>query len=137
MITAFLALAATGLGLGASPLADPGHEHDWVRITDDEEGQAWRDTTWNGTFEQDGKQLELVLLRLNITIPNELMEADMVMAVDCSTQQLGIKEAYLHRSNFGNGVEAPIEQLSMDFADNPPSQSDQDIIDAACGETAE
>ncbi|MEM7666368.1 MAG: hypothetical protein AAF250_10980 [Pseudomonadota bacterium] len=137
MINTLFALAATGLGLGASPLADPGHQHDWVLITDNEEGQAWRDTIWNGTFEQDGKQLELVLLRLNITIPNELMEADMVMAVDCSAGQLGIKEAYLHRSNFGSGVEAPIEQLSMDFADSPPSQSDRDIIEAACGETAE
>ena len=137
MISTLLTLASTALGLGTSPLAEPGHEHDWVMITDDEEGQAWRDTTWRETFEQDGKPLELVLLRFNITIPDEAMEVDMVMAVDCAAREIGIKEAYLHRSNFGDGIRAPIEQLTMDFADTPPSEPDLDIIEAACGDTAE
>lgn len=137
MITNFLVLTSSVLGLGASPLAEPDHKHDWVLITDDEEGQAWRDITWSHKLEQEGKQLELVLLRLNVTIPNEAMEVDMVMAVNCSEQELGIKEAYLHTSNFGDGIRAPIEDLAMDFADSPPSQADLDIINAACGEAAE
>jgi len=135
MIASLLALlAASALDLGTSPLAEPGHAHRWVEIQNDHEGIGWIDEAWRGETEQEGKRLKLVLIRVDIRSP-ETMKADLVMAADCERNLLGIKDGYLFEAEFASQMRIPIQGLTMDFADTPPSEGDMQVIDFACGRT--
>ncbi len=132
MSVSLLLLAATALDLGTSPLVEPGHTHDWVVIQEDKEGTGWIDAAWRSETVVDGQSLKLVLMRTDIQ-PPEAMVSDIVMAVDCQGDRLGMKQIWVYEAAFGQNVEVPIASLKMDFAETPPSDEDLKIIKFACG----
>jgi hypothetical protein len=126
-----LLLAGSALDLGTSPLAEKGHAHRWTEIQNDEEGTGWVDEAWRSEAVVDGRPLKLLLIRGDIIIKDP-MQIDMIMAVDCQRDLLGIKEGWVHKASFGNNFRLPLDVLTMDFADKPPTETEQKIIDFAC-----
>ncbi|WDA39693.1 hypothetical protein [Erythrobacter sp. BLCC-B19] len=131
MIASLLLLAASALDLGTSPLAAPGHAHNWTEFENNEEGIGWVDEAWRSETVVDGRRLKLVLLRADIR-GEDAMVVDMIMAVDCERNLLGVKEGWIHTSEFAENMRLPMEGLTMDFADSPPSEDDREMIDFAC-----
>lgn len=132
MIASLLLLAAaSALDLGTSPLAEPGHAHRWVEFENNEEGIGWYDEAWRSETVVDGARLKLVMLRADIKI-GEPMVVDMVMAVDCEKSLMGVKDGWIHSSEFANDMRLPIPTLTMDFTDTPPSEDDREMLDLFC-----
>jgi len=138
---AFLAalLAGTVSLMGPSPLAEVGHLPQWRSLPVDDQGQGWIDPTWHKQSEVDGRPVEMVLVRMNLTDSDgKPMVFDAVMAVDCPRRAIGVKETWFFLSRYGDNQRAPITQVQMDFADSPPSTGDLAILAHACtGKAAE
>ncbi|MEQ5787500.1 hypothetical protein J3454_06300 [Erythrobacter sp. NFXS35] len=126
-----MAAAGAAAAFGPSPLVAEGHQSDWATIAIDDPGEGWVDRAWHGADTLGGRPLRLVLVRMDLT-DNDGMTLDTVMAVDCERQQIGIKEAWFFRSEFGNQTRAPIPAVTMDFHDTPLSMGDLAIIAHAC-----
>ena len=134
-MTALLAalLAGTVAMMGPSPLADIGHAPQWQSLPVDDQGEGWIDPTWHQRGEVDGRPVELVLVRMNLTDSDgKPMLFDAIMAVDCPAQTIGMKESWLFLSRYGNNFRAPITTVTMDFADSPLSMGDMAILGHAC-----
>jgi len=131
VIGPLLALAGSALAFGPSPLADAAHTPAWQALTLDDAGEGWIDTAWRSADTLDGRPLQLVLVRMDLTEEGG-MTLDTVMAVDCAAQQIGIKEAWFFKSQFGNQTRAPITTLTLDFHDTPLSLGDLAVIAHAC-----
>ena len=134
MIAALLALmAGVVTEQGPSPLAAEGHAPQWQTIPIDDAGEGWVDTAWHDKATIEGRPVELVLLRMNLTDDEgKPMVLDSIMAVDCAAQVIGIKESWLFLSRYGNNLRAPITKVTMDFASTPPSMGDLAILAHAC-----
>ncbi len=130
-MSALAALAGAAMAFGPSPLAEDGHQHDWADIAIDDDGEGWIDRAWRDAATLDGRSLQLVLVRMDLT-ENDGMTLDSVMAVDCERQQIGIKDAWFFKSQFGNQTRAPITALTLDFHDTPLSMGDMAVIAHAC-----
>lgn len=134
MFTLLLSAVSTLIGLGPSPLADAGHTHDWVLIPDQAAGEtALHDRNWAKTMRQDGRTLNLILLRADLSEDGAPVVMDTVVAADCAASQLGLKEAYFFDSPFGAKIRVPIDYIEMDLAADPLGQDDRAILKAACG----
>jgi hypothetical protein len=131
MNAALILLAGAATAFGPSPLTTDGHQHDWADLAIDDAGEGWIDRAWRDTTTLDGRELRLVLVRMDIT-DGEGMTLDSVMAVDCERQQIGIKDAWFFKSEFGNQTRAPITALTLDFHDTPLSMGDLAVIANAC-----
>jgi hypothetical protein len=131
MIGSLLALAGSALAFGPSPLAEPAHEPAWEVVALDDAGEGWIDTAWRSTTTFEGRPLQLVLLRMDIT-EGDGLALDSVLAVDCERQQIGVKEAWFFKSPFGNQTRAPITTMTLDFHDTPLSLGDLAVIAHAC-----
>ncbi|HSJ77390.1 MAG TPA: hypothetical protein VK913_01535 [Erythrobacter sp.] len=140
MIAALLALAAAApaSAIGPSPLAAQEHQPAWEAVAIDDDGEGWIDTAWRDSAQLDGRPVELVLIRMNLTDSDGApMVFDAIMAVDCPAQTIGMKETWLFQSFYGDQIRAPITTVTMDFADSPPSMGDLAILAHACtGATA-
>ena len=135
MITALLVLAGAAGALGPSPLAPEDHRHAWADLAIDDTGLGWVDKAWRASTTLDGRPVELVLVRMQLTdSAGDPLAFDAVMAVDCPTGQIGMKETWLFQSRYGNQMRAPITTLKLDYASTPPSTGDRAIIDHACGD---
>ena len=133
MIAALLVLASVAGAFGPSPLAAQEHRHDWISLAIDDAGEGWVDQAWRASTTLDGRPLQLVLVRMQLTdSAGDPLAFDAVMAVDCAGQQIGMKESWLFRSRFGNQMRAPITDLKLTYASNPPSVGDLAIIAQAC-----
>lgn len=131
MNAALMLLAGAATAFGPSPLATSDHQHDWADLAIDDAAEGWVDRAWTGTTALDGRELNLVLVRMDIT-EGDGMTLDSVMAVDCERQQIGIKDAWFFKSEFGNQTRAPITALTLDFHDTPLSLGDIAVIAHAC-----
>lgn len=137
MISALLALALAGAAgaLGPSPLAAPDHRHAWADLAVDDKGEGWVDQAWRASTTLDGRPVQLVLVRMQLTdSAGDPLVFDAVMAVDCPAGQIGVKETWLFQSRYGNQMRAPIRTLTLDYASTPPSPGDRAIIAHACGD---
>jgi hypothetical protein len=133
MITFFLLGAASLLELGASPLAEPGHSHDWAQLPNQAEGEtALHDRNWTGTYEQDGQTYRLALMRSDLIDGGAPVVMDVIIAADCANSRLGLMEAYFFESPVGNQLRIPIDYVEMDLAADPLGEDDAAILDAAC-----
>ena len=135
MIASLLALlAAASIAnaeeLGSSPLVEEGHTHRWVEFARDQEGAGWLDEAWRSQVEVDGRRFVLVLIRSDIAPPNAMI-ADFVLAVDCERRMTGMKQVWLFKSDYGDGVgrEVPVE---LSPVGSPPDKEDQQILAYAC-----
>jgi hypothetical protein len=133
-VSAALALlAGTVAMLGPSPLADQGHLPQWQSLPVDDQGQGWIDPTWHQRGEVEGRPVELVLVRMNLTDSDgKPMVFDAIMAVDCPARAIGMKESWLFLSRYGDNTRAPITTVRMDFASTPPTPGDLAILAHAC-----
>ncbi|WP_086607209.1 hypothetical protein [Erythrobacter donghaensis] len=134
-MTALLAalLAGTVSMMGPSPLADLGHAPQWQSLPVDDQGEGWIDPTWHQQAEVDGRPVELVLVRMNLTDSDgKPMLFDAIMAVDCPAQTIGMKESWLFLSRYGDNRRAPITTIDMTFASTPPSIGDLALLAHAC-----
>jgi len=131
MLLSLLLLAAEPPALGTSPLVEPGHAHDWVEFQSNAEGVGWLDEAWRSQTMLDGRPLRLALMRAVITSP-DAMTIDFVLAVDCERDLIGIQDGWLFSSSFGDNFRLPLEAVTMDFAETPPSPEDRKVIDFAC-----
>jgi hypothetical protein len=131
MIGSLFALAGSALAFGPSPLAEPAHTPAWEAVALDDAGEGWIDTAWHSTTTFNGRPLQLVLLRMDIT-EGDGLTLDTVLAVDCEREQIGVKEAWFFKSEFGNETRAPIDTLTLDFHDTPLSLGDLAVIAHAC-----
>jgi hypothetical protein len=128
---ALFLLANAAVELGRSPLVDTGHEHDWVNAISDSAGDGWMDDRWRLTETLEGRALKLVLFR-GIPKQAHMPKMDMIMAVDCARNLIGIKGAFLHPPAKTEAREVPLANVTMDFADTPPAAQDRAIIGFAC-----
>ena len=134
MITALLLSASALFELGTSPLADPGHQHDWVEIADQPEGEtALHDRNWSKTIRQRGRTLNLILIRSDLTDEGAKVIMDVIIAADCRARKLGMSEAYMFRSPMGDMLEIKLDNIDMDLAYDPPSEDELAILAASCG----
>ena len=131
LIAPALAMAGAATAFGPSPLVAGEHAHDWADLPIDDAGEGWIDRAWRSNATLEGQALQLVLVRMDLT-EDEGLTIDTVMAVDCQRQQIGIKEAWFFKSQFGNQTRAPITTLTLDFQDTPLSMGDLAIIAHAC-----
>lgn len=126
-------LAGTIAMMGPSPLAESGHLPQWQSLPVDDQGQGWIDPTWHKQGEVEGRPVELVLLRMNLTdSEGKPMVFDSIMAVDCPRRAIGVKETWFFLSRWGDNQRAPIARVMMDFADTPPTTGDLAILAHAC-----
>ncbi|UIP07692.1 hypothetical protein LY632_04645 [Erythrobacter sp. SDW2] len=133
MYALLLSAAATLIGLGTSPLVDSQHNHEWTPVTNQGEGEtALHDRNWSATMAQDGRTLNLILLRVDMVDSGDEIVMDTIIAADCANAELGLKEAYFFQSPFGNGIRMPIDYVEMDLAAEPLGNDDAAILDAAC-----
>lgn len=134
-MTALLAalLAGTVAMMGPSPLAGIGHPPQWQSLAVDDQGEGWIDPTWHQQGEVDGRPVELVLVRMNLTDSDgKPMLFDAIMAVDCPAQKIGMKESWLFLSRYGDNQRAPITTVDMTFASTPPTMGDLALLAHAC-----
>jgi hypothetical protein len=126
-------LAGTVSLLGPSPLADAGHPPQWQSLPVDDQGQGWIDPTWHQQGEVEGRPVELVLVRMNLTdSDSKPMLFDAIIAVDCPARTIGMKESWLFLSRYGDNKRAPITTVRMNFASTPPTTGDLAILAHAC-----
>lgn len=129
-----LALQAGTISMmGPSPLADMGHPPQWQSIPVDDQGEGWIDPTWHSRGEIEGRAVELVLVRMNLTDSDgRPMVFDAVMAVDCPARAIGMKDTWFFLSRYGNNQRASIPKVRMDYASTPPTTGDLAILAHAC-----
>lgn len=134
MIYAFLlSAAATLIGLGTSPLVDNQHKHEWTPVPNQGDGEtALHDRNWSATIEQDGRVLNLILIRVDMIDSGDKIVMDTIIAADCANAELGVKEAHFFASPMGNGVRIAVDYLEMDLAAEPLGEDDAAILGAAC-----
>lgn len=133
-ITLLLSTAATLIGLGQSPLAEPDARHDWVEVPNQAEDEvALHDRNWAETIELDGRTLTLALMRVDMSEDGAAVVMDTIIAADCSASKLGLAGAYFFQSPMGNDIMVPIDEIEMDLAAEPPGDDDRAILNAACG----
>jgi hypothetical protein len=131
--TLLLSVVSTLVGLGTSPLADPGHTHDWVVVPDQAPDEtALHDRNWTQTMRQDGRTLNLVLMRSDLSDDGAPVVMDVIIAADCANSRLGLKEAYFFQSPMGSKLRVPIDYIEMDLAAEPLDDDDRAILAAAC-----
>lgn len=133
MNLALALLGGTVSLLGPSPLADIGHPPQWQSLPVDDQGQGWIDPTWHQRGEVEGRPVDMVLVRMNITDSDgKPMLFDAVMAVDCPARTIGMKDSWLFLSRYGDNRRAPIARVMMNFASTPPTPGDLAILAHAC-----
>ena len=133
MIGALLALAASATALDPSPLASQSHQATWEAVAIDDAGEGWIDVAWHDRAEVDGRPVELVMIRMNLTDSDGApMVFDAIMAVDCPAQTIGMKETWMFQSRYGDRFRPAITTVTMDFNDTPASLGDLAILAHAC-----
>ena len=136
MILASLLLlaAATIPGPANSPLAENGHAPEWVEVFTDDEGALWIDTAWTASRDVDGVDLPLFLMRTEMILDDEPpIVADLAMAVDCKSNQMGIAGAWTEAE--GANIEGAewFDDIEMDFVEGPLGEDDIALFRVACG----
>ena len=138
MIFASLLLlaAATIPGPASSPLAEDGHAPEWVEVFADDEGTLWIDTAWEASRDIDGVELPIFLMRTAMTQGGEApLVADLAMAVDCKSNQMGIAGAWADVPEVTNGGVLWPEDIAMDIIEKPLGDDDIAIFQFVCGST--
>ena len=133
MIASLFLLATSATDLGTSPLVQPDHVHRWTISQSDNEVTAWIDKAWLSEDVIDGIRYKLVLLRTEMNAKPYSVVTDLVAAVDCHSNEIGMLRGWLIRSSGGNGsLELVIDRLEMQPALPNPEDGDQKIIAFAC-----
>tara|TARA_B100000678_G_scaffold272875_1_gene262695 strand:+ start:117 stop:539 length:423 start_codon:yes stop_codon:yes gene_type:complete len=135
MIFAALLLAgATVPGPDVSPLAEADHVHEWTQAYADAEGTLWIDPTWRASWDVDGVELPLYLMRMEMR-PDGLstVVADMAMVVDCEGSRMGLAGAWTEAPEAGAPGAAWVDEVEMDFTQEPFGDDDVTIFRAVCG----
>ncbi len=135
MILAALLLAgATVPGPDVSPLVEADHVHEWTKAYSDDEGTLWVDLTWTAARDVDGIELPLFLMRMEMSPDGtSIVVADMAMAVDCDRARMGIAGAWTEATEMGAPGSAWVNEVEMDFAEEPLGEDDITVFRTVCG----
>ncbi|GAA4043434.1 hypothetical protein [Parerythrobacter jejuensis] len=127
-----LALALSVPEIGTSRLVEPDHSHAWRQLVEDTEGSLWVDDNWRDTATVDDQKMPVVLLRMQIKLPEYESVVDIAMAADCVRQKLGMAGIWQPGESPDLDRLKRIEEVALDFAQEPPHKNDLAILDAAC-----
>jgi|GEM_PF-1350200 len=135
LLAALLLAGATVPGPDVSPLAEADHVHEWKLAFADDEGTLWLDPTWSSSRNVDGIELPLYLMRMEMTPEGmtDLVVADMAMAVDCERDRMGLAGAWTEAPDADMQGVAWVEEVEMDFAEEPFGNDDVAVFRAVCG----
>ncbi|WP_379545655.1 hypothetical protein ACFCW2_08495 [Qipengyuania sp. DSG2-2] len=117
-----------------SPLATPDTSHEWVLLTDDEDGTGWYDKTFRDTTSFEGQSYPVVLIRFTFREDGVDNVGDMTLAVDCDGNRQAVVAGWLQAHGEIIAAKDQPEGMIFDFTERPFDEEDIAIFRQACGE---
>ncbi len=117
-----------------SPLASPDTIHDWVFISEDDDGAGWYDRTFQDSILFEGQPYPVVLIRFILIDDGIENVGDMLLAVDCTEKQMAVAAAWLKDEEEIRALYDGPEGMTFDFAEPPFDDQDIIVFRQACGE---